>query len=165
MTLNEWIVKGEVGISSKTMWAAITGAVTTGDKGWKFDVPHDPDDFRRCLKFVTDCGIDDEQMLLVKNVFPWFAPFIDNWGKMLKLWIEESPKGRCPKLYDYMQDLENQSMILTGFVRDGKRSWEKEWKRLADISQAKRELYALTVKAHTYKTQSEPQNERGENER
>ncbi|MCB0374546.1 MAG: hypothetical protein KDD04_01355 [Sinomicrobium sp.] len=51
MTLNEWIINGETGISSKTMWAAITGTVTAGRKGYGFDVPHDPDDFRRYGKY------------------------------------------------------------------------------------------------------------------
>ena len=79
MTLLEWITTGEVGISSKTMWAAIMGTFPLGHgKGWDFDVPHDGDDFRRCLELVNKCQLGKKDLQKVKNSVPWFAPFIDN---------------------------------------------------------------------------------------
>lgn len=122
-----WITTGEVGISSKTMWAALTGAVEGGRKGgfgrYSFDVPHDPDDFRRCLSFVNYCEVTPDSLQKVKEVFPWWGPQIDNWPRLVELWNEESPSGRCPKLYDLLQELEDRSMVLAGWEREGKYMW------------------------------------------
>lgn len=125
MTLNEWIIRGETGTSSKTMWAAIIGAVRGGNKGFDYDVPHDPDDFRRCLLFVKNCFVSKRQLEMVSIVFPWWKPQIENWDKMAALFEEESPTGRCPKLYDLMQTLEDESMILAGYESAGKGSWKR----------------------------------------
>lgn len=118
-----WIATGEVGISSKTMWAALTDAITGGPKGLNFDVPHDPDDFRRCLSFVNYCGVTPDDLQRVKEVFPWWSPQVDNWPRLVELWNEESRSGRCPKLYDLLRELENQSMVLAGWDRKGGNSW------------------------------------------
>lgn len=126
MNLNEWMVFGNVGVSSKTMWAAITGAVTEGKKGWTFDVPHDPSDFSRCLEFYEQCNLTTNDLQKVKKVFKWWAPFVDNWEKMVALWNEELPTGSAPKLYKYMQELEDESRILDGWVKTGPGSWQRK---------------------------------------
>jgi len=123
--LINWIATGEVGTSSKTMWAALTGAVTGGNKGNNFDVPHDPADFRRCLNFIDYCSVTTDDLQKVKEVFHWWAPQIDNWPRLVELWEEESPAGMAPKLYDFLQELENQSMVLAGWERRGENGWIK----------------------------------------
>lgn len=116
------------------MWVALTfSSVGTAlfaylddvqrNKGGNFDVPHDPDDFRRCLSFVNYCGITPDDLQRVKEMFPWWGPQIDNWPRLVELWNEESPSGRCPKLYDLLQELENQSMVLAGWKKTGANSW------------------------------------------
>lgn len=129
MKLIEWPIKGRTGISSETMWAAITGAATEGRKGSyspSYDVPRDPSDFKRCLDFVNDCEITKDQLNKVKEVFKWWSPFIDNWEKLVELYEEESPSGTCPKLFDYMQELDDESRILDGWVKTGEYSWRRE---------------------------------------
>ena len=126
MTLLEWITVGEIGISSKTMWAALMGTFSEGQhKGFNFDVPHDPDDFRRCLKLVNECHLDKEDLRKIKEVVSWFAPFIDNWDKMVELWNEESPSSRCPKLYEFIQELENRAMIIDGWEQTSPGNWTR----------------------------------------
>ena len=52
LTLDEWIINGDLGISSKTMWAALKDediSQTHGDK------PYDYDDFSRCYKLYFLC--------------------------------------------------------------------------------------------------------------
>ena len=129
MDIKEWIIKGRKGISSETMWAAITGTATGGRKGGYspcYDVPYDPSDFKRCLDFVNECNVSKEQLLKVKEIFKWWSPFIDNWDKLVELYKEESPSGRCPKLFLMMQELEDESKRLDGWVQTGKYSWERK---------------------------------------
>lgn len=127
MTQTEWIVNGEVGISSKTMWAAINGAIhEKPHMGFKLDVPHDPDDFRRCKLFVDECAIAKVDFLVIKTVVPWFAPFIDNWDRLVELYNEELGSGKAPKLYKFIQDLEEQSRILDGWKKMGPGHWTRE---------------------------------------
>lgn len=126
MSLQEWIVRGEVGISSKTIWAALTGAVKGGIKGLDFDVPKDPDDFRRCRKLVQQCQLSTTDLQQVKVVFPWYAPFIDNWDKLNELYGNPPVGGTCDKLYDYMQTLNEESMVLAGWERTGINSWKRK---------------------------------------
>lgn len=129
MTQTEWVVYGETGISSKTMWSAINGASTkeqNNRKGNKFDVPHDPADFRRCYEYVKSTNVTKDQLKIVKDVFKWFAPFIDNWDKIVEIYESEKEQRSCPKTYDYIQELENESRILDGWVKTSEYSWERK---------------------------------------
>lgn len=128
MNQNEWIIKGEVGTSSKTMWAAINGVALKGavyHKGGmsRYDIPSDPSDFSRCLKYVELTGVTKEQLQIVKEVFPWWSPFIDNWDKIVKLFNSEIKLRAMQKTYDYIQELERQSKILAGWKETKHNQW------------------------------------------
>ena len=99
----QWIVSGDTGISSETMWAAINGV----ENHWK-GVPHDPSDFGRCYRYVNTCCITREQMEIVKIYHPPFTPFIDNWDNICKLY-ESEQHGRMVKTYDYIKSLLEES--------------------------------------------------------
>lgn len=88
MTLNEWIIYGRVGTSSKTMWAALTGTVRKDltPCTYRFDVPYDWDDFSSCYKLCKSCGISKQQLNKVVEVFPYWKPFIDNWDKLTMIY-------------------------------------------------------------------------------
>lgn len=117
MTLLEWIVTGEVGTSSKTMWSAITGAVSGGDKGFYFDVPYDEDDFSRCYKLYKSCNLTKEDLQKVSTVFSWWKPFIDNWDMLCELYEKDKP------MYEYVQGLEKESNILAGWLEISPGHW------------------------------------------
>lgn len=133
MDIYEWIVKGEVGVSSKTMWYAITSRNPAGNMGGRVDVPHDPSDFRRCLLFVEQCGITEEQLKQVKQAFAWWAPFIDNWNELVALYREEQGRGSCPKLFDRIGQLVNESRLIAGWKRIGPNSWTFDGGNLTEI--------------------------------
>ena len=126
MPLHEWIVRGEVGTSSRTIWAALTGAVSQGKGSGYFDVPFDPSDFCRCRKLVQQCNISTNDLQRVKDVFPWYGPYIDNWDTLNELYDLEAHTGKCEKLYDYMQTLHEESMILDGWEKIGNYSWRRK---------------------------------------
>ena len=76
-----WLANGETGISSKTIHAVLTGMVDdmvfNASPSWlKYDVPHDPSDFRRCyllLKLIPEWR---ERLDEVAERFPKWKPFV-----------------------------------------------------------------------------------------
>jgi len=127
MTLDEWIIKGEVGCSSKTMWTALKGIKPDKIKmGWDFDVPADPDDFRRCYLFYKQCELTKTDLENIPKIFTWWKPFVDNWDKMANLFEEESSQKSCPKLYEFMMTLNEESKILAGYKKISNNFWKYE---------------------------------------
>lgn len=111
-----WTNRGEHGISSCTIFYAFTAAVLwpLGGRPLKHaaDVPHDPDDFRRCrllLDLFPEWRADLGPLV---RLFPWYGPLVEHWDEMDRLWEEESPSRWCPKLYDLMKELEEQSRAI-----------------------------------------------------
>jgi hypothetical protein len=126
MTQNEWIINGETGISSRTMWAALNGGFPEPPRiSFHSNIPHDPADFRRCKQFVEQCRIDKDQLQKIKKQIPWWGPFIDAWDELVALYEEERPSGKAPRLYARMQELKEQAMRLDGFVKISANSWKR----------------------------------------
>ncbi len=96
----DWISNGEVGISSKTIWCALTGAPGPPQDAC---YPFDPDDFRRCRRLLEIIPEWRTQLHVVTERFPWFKPFEDRWEEFDKLYEAEAKSGRAPKLYDAMK--------------------------------------------------------------
>jgi len=105
MTLNAWVVLGETGISSMTMWAAITGAVEGCNRRLgRFDIPYDSADFSRCYKFWKQCELTEDDLNKVKEVFPFWKPFIENWGTLVNLYEAKDHDT----LYKYLHELQDE---------------------------------------------------------
>ena len=110
MNLNEWIVNGRIGISSKTMWAILQGIEYVGDK------PYDPDDFSRCYKFVKLCNITEQDLQKISRTLPYWKPYIDNWQKLTEMyeqndkekWLNSKKIG----MYEFMQELRTKSDLI-----------------------------------------------------
>lgn len=107
-----WAAFGEQGISSRTIFAVMTGAMAYEDafpRDWaRFDVPHDPSDFRRCyllLKLIPEWR---ERLGEMAQAFYKWLPFVERWDEMTALYEleRENPKGMCPKLYELMKKCE-----------------------------------------------------------
>jgi hypothetical protein len=110
MTLDEWIINGSVGISSKTMWAALKGLdikPTHGDK------PYDPDDFSRCYKLVKQCGLSNANLNIISQTLPYWQPYIDNWDKLCEMYEANTANDwktyKEIGMYDYMKKLRTES--------------------------------------------------------
>lgn len=128
MTPQQWITRGEVGISSKTIWAVLMGIETEPQPVdhycGRYGVPHDPADFDRCYKLLALSGEWRNRIDDVAKVFPAWKPFVDAWAELESLYIEELPANIAPKLYARIQELLNESMILDGWVKTSPYSWE-----------------------------------------
>lgn len=99
----EWVGTQDAGISSMTMWCALMGV--DGREGVDADVPHDISDFRRCYNMVSFGKVLESELQKVKEKYPWFAPFVDNWRE-LSLLFEEEIDGR---LYGRIRQLGRES--------------------------------------------------------
>ncbi|MCF8219798.1 MAG: hypothetical protein K9J21_12565 [Bacteroidales bacterium] len=110
MTLDEWIIYGQVGISSKTMWAALKGIKiepTYGDK------PYDPGDFSRCYRLAKQCELSKQDLSIITEKLPYWQPYIDNWDKLCKMYEDNKINNWKTHeeigMYDFMQKLREES--------------------------------------------------------
>ena len=130
MTPMEWILKGEIGISSKTIWSVMCGVefIEGSRCGFNFDVPQDPDDFKRCHKLLQEIPEWRDRLDEVAFVFPKWKPMVDNWERMTELYLEEIPdgNGRAPKLYALMKELIEKGMHLDGWTKTSATGWERK---------------------------------------
>jgi hypothetical protein len=128
MNLNEWIIKGEVGTSSKTIWAVLSGIETKERKLDTFegyDIPHDPDDFRRCYLFIRNCNLKTRLSEVIK-IFPAWRPYIENWDKLEEMLIEQIKTQKPNGMYEFMQELKRESRLIDGWVEKSSGSWVRE---------------------------------------
>ena len=44
---------------------------------------------------------------------PVWKAYVKHWSELVALWNEESPSGKCPKLYIRMKDLQNFALVGT----------------------------------------------------
>ncbi len=113
MTLNEWVVFGEIGVSSKTIWGVVTGAIThenaiLHDRYLVTCYPSDTGDFRRCYLLYKHCNLTMEDMRKVADVFSCWTPFVDNWELLCKLFEE----GAYESLYNKLLEIRKENGLL-----------------------------------------------------
>lgn len=97
---NWWRNHGEIGTSSLTIWCAFTKGQTPHRD---FCYPLDPDDFSRCHKLLTLIPEWRAQLETVTQEFPWFSPFVTRWDEFERLFLQELPSRKAPKLYAAMK--------------------------------------------------------------
>ena len=143
MTPHQWIIEGDTGVSSKTIWAVMMGVVTEERKcgARDYDTPHDPDDFKRCHKLIVLIPGWRNRLSEVAAIFPKWIPFIREWLKleaMLSVWevnvdkywdLPTKERRRfkfSDGMYEFMQELDTEAMILDGWIQDSPGSWHRE---------------------------------------
>lgn len=114
MNPNEWIISGDTGRSSKTIWAVMMGVVPKEYPWYKFDTPGDPADFGRCYRLLQHFSEWKERLSEVAKTFPEWTPLVREWDSLTALWEEEikNEDGRAPKLYDKMKKLNGEGREL-----------------------------------------------------
>lgn len=126
MKPEQWIVNGEVGTSSKTIWAVMMGAVVLdGDRAWaNYSVPHDPDDFSRCWKLLNLFPEWRKRLSEVATTFPEWVGFVREWDTLTAMFesnLKQNPKqhGYSPGMYDLMFSLVEEGRKAAGWIYDG----------------------------------------------
>ena len=122
---NEWILSGDTGTSSKTIWAVMMDSLRDNAhcRMFNYDVPHDPDDFGRCFRLLKLIPEWRERISEMGEKLKKWKPFADKWGELEMLWRKELASGACPELYARIQALEDKGRLLEGWVKAGHGSW------------------------------------------
>ena len=105
-TAQEWLLKGDRGISSETIFGAVTGLWINSSKY----PPADPGDFYRCYKLIKQVPEWKEELHKVSELSKTWKNVIDNWEKLSELLeeqIEWRDKGISASngMYDFMKQL------------------------------------------------------------
>lgn len=101
----KWFVQGETGISSKALAAAVCDLEP--DQGWaKYgNHPSDPDDFKRCVKFLDEVPEARKHLGKVAALSDVWGRLVENWDELEALFREEYPTKSAPKLLERMKQL------------------------------------------------------------
>lgn len=98
-----WRHRGEHGVSAATIYTAYAKKPHSFFAGSTFCYPHDPDDFRRCKQLFDLLPEWRADLTPLVERFPWFKPHADRWAEFERLYAEEAPTGKAPKLYVLMR--------------------------------------------------------------
>lgn len=102
ISIYDWAHGRDTGTSSLTIYSIITG---NKSHHGGYDIPHDPDDFGRCYRLLKSFPWLKASFHKVGERCPEWKPYISAWDELERLYEEELPSGRCPKLYQRMQEL------------------------------------------------------------
>jgi len=142
MSPEQWIVEGEVGTSSKTIWAVMMGVVKEKHEcNWDYDTPKDPDDFKRCWKLIVAIPEWRNRLAEVSTIFPKWVPFIREWDKLEAMLVnhlvEMETYHKLPYkeqkrfqfsdgMWEFMQQLDHEAMLLDGWIEDAPGCYHKD---------------------------------------
>ena len=96
-----WLRGPDTGLSSKTIWRFMMG-VKYGDRD---SYPYDPADFGRCYRLLKAFPEWRARIGEMATVAGWRL-LVEHWDELERLYEEEFPSGRAPKLYARMRELE-----------------------------------------------------------
>jgi hypothetical protein len=93
----KWFALGRVGTSSTAMATIIAGI-----EGGRIDYPHDPDDFSRCLEFLTAVPEARSHMDKVEALSPEWARLVSRWDEIETSFNKEFRSGlKCREYLTY----------------------------------------------------------------
>lgn len=126
-----WCLTSNVGTSSKTMaMLAMNVSHKENDHFWRFDIPSDASDFRRCKALVDEVPQIKEAFPFIKEKFPRFGPILDNWDELCAL-LSADGTG-C---YHRIKELYPACMEADGFVKTAM-GWERGEHRTINLGSA-----------------------------
>lgn len=99
-----WLANGFVGMSSKTMCNFFLG-----NKDFKINHPHDPDDFSRCYKLLQAVPEWKRRISELQSLSPQWKNLSENWDKLTEMyeqnvkeqWINSEKIG----MYEFLSKL------------------------------------------------------------
>jgi hypothetical protein len=104
--MKDWLRNGERGISSETIFEALTGIPLVSGV-WGYSTPRDPSDFYRCYKLLKAVPEFRNRIKEVGEQFPHWKPLVENWDELEVLLEEELKRSddKAPKLYNRIHEL------------------------------------------------------------
>jgi hypothetical protein len=110
--LAAWVCSDDVGLSSLAMARKLAPLAGLGEcpphrYQTHGNYPHDPDDLSRCLKLLRCVPELRAHLGAMAECGPVWAGYVAQWDEMERLFAEEAPTKRCPKLYALMKTIES----------------------------------------------------------
>ena len=105
MSFIAWFGSDDTGASSKWLASVLSGNIPS-----RVSYPYDPSDFGRCYRMLN-CVDGAKELFeikkdLISSKCKVWKSYLENWNELVKLWEQESPNKKCPKLYELMQKLQ-----------------------------------------------------------
>lgn len=97
---NWWIGNGHVGASSKTMWNCLIG-----NKDFKINHPHDPDDFSRCYKLLEAVPEWKLELQKLKPLSKEWSNLVDNWDRLTEFYEDMRVVKKANGMFEFMQKI------------------------------------------------------------
>jgi len=94
----EWLASWDTGESSKFIWHYMMGLAH------KSSLPQDPADFGRCHRLLAAFPQWKARLPEMAEACRAWAPLIKAWPELERLYLEELPSGKCPKLFAAMAE-------------------------------------------------------------
>jgi len=106
--VQEWLMSGDTGISSKVILSFMTG-LKLPKKDYS-NWPHDPSDLGRCVRLLDRFPEWRPRLPEMASAYPAWKPMLDNWAEMERLYSIEiqRPDNRAPQTYELMKQLEKE---------------------------------------------------------
>ena len=106
MSITNWLINGERGVSSNAIAEAAFGNRTET----RLCHPLDPADLRRCLLLLRECPEARRGIQKLAELYPQWERLEANWERLERYLISEigaelPARGRAPKTYELMQSL------------------------------------------------------------
>ena len=120
VTPDWWIVNGDIGISSRTIWAVMMGVADRAAliSWWRYGTPKDTDDFSRCYKLLALLPHWRKRLPEVAAIFPLWGPLVRDWDELTRMF--EAAGGRWSQaMEDRIRELNDEGMVQVGRILTG----------------------------------------------
>lgn len=101
----KWLAGPDTGSSSKFLCYRLAGMQT-----YPVSAPSDPADFGRCYRLLQAIPGWRERINELSDIPAW-APLVKHWDELEQLYLEESPSGQAPKLFERMTELRQRDAL------------------------------------------------------
>lgn len=99
----EWLTGDDTGLSSKSMVRAYKGLPPVREN---YSYPHDPSDFGRCYRLLKDIPEVQKGFPKLAQTSGIWNRYINRWGDLVDLHVQEYKTGKPCGLYELMQKLQ-----------------------------------------------------------
>jgi hypothetical protein len=117
----QWITGSDTGISSKTLWAVMMGAVADGDR---YDRPYDGADFGRCHRLLELVPEWKPRLAEVAARFPEWGPLVREWSKIEAAYLADL-KDHGGRAWKIINGLSDECMKAGGWIKTGAFRWSR----------------------------------------
>jgi len=116
----DWIVSGDTGRSSETIWSVMVGAKINKEHWYRFDIPYDKSDFGRCYRLLKLFPEWKTRLHEVSKMFPKWGPMVREWNKLEEMYENNEPMD------EILEDLRYEGMRDDGWILKSNGNWYKD---------------------------------------